>query len=51
MDKEQLLILREIIWQLNKKYPRVLTDIVENILDIPIEKLDEVMTELEYQTA
>ena len=50
MEKEQLVVLREIVWQLNKKYPKVLTDIVENIMDIHISDLDCIMTQLDAET-
>lgn len=50
MDKEQLIILREIVWQLNKHNPKVLTKILE-IMDTKTEVLDEVMEQLDKETA
>ena len=50
MNKEQLLILREIVWQLNKHNPKVLTKILEN-MDIKTEALDEVMAQIDKEIA
>lgn len=49
MNHEQLIILREIVWELNTKAPKTLTTILEK-MDITNETLNEVLNQLDKET-
>jgi hypothetical protein len=49
MNKEQKVILREIVWELNRYYPKVLTALLER-MDLETLELDKIMTQLDKET-
>ena len=49
MNKEQLIILRELVWELNRKYPKVLIKLLDS-MDLADSALDDVMTQLDKET-